>query len=161
MHKSTIVRISVALSILLLLSIRPAGAVPASPAEESISGRALRFELPTGYRALEALDGGVLIYHESTPGFLALYRVEDPPEETMGALLAGTANVRRSETPLQVDVGGRAFNGLFVGTAEGSRLFLAATEGWGLVVQGSIADWPALASGFNGVLRTLTFEEDR
>lgn len=162
-HKATLTQIVLALSILLLIVSRPAGAAPVR-LEERISGHALRFDLPTGYRALEAIDGGIVIYHESTPGFLVLYRVGEPPEETLSNLLARTANVRRNETPLQVDVGGLGgptFNGLFVETAGGSRLFLAAAEDWGLVAQGATADWPSLASGFNQVLRTLTFEEDR
>jgi hypothetical protein len=123
------------------------------------SGRSLRFDLPAGYRALEGLDGGSFVYPESLPGFLILYPEEGEPAETLAGLLDATPAVRRVEPPLQVELGGLPFVGLFVETEPGDRLFLAAADGWGLVVQGPASDWASLAAGLNRVLVSLAFQE--
>lgn len=124
------------------------------------SGRAIRFDLPAGYRALEGVDGGCFLYHESLPGFLVLYPASGEPAETLAGLLNATANTRRTEPPLVVDLGGLTFVGLFVETEADDRLFLAATEDWALVAQGPVSEWPTLASGLNRVLTSLSFEEE-
>jgi len=123
------------------------------------SGRTIRFDLPEGYRALEGADGGCFLYHESLPGFLVLYPAPGEPADTLAGLLNATANTRRSEPPLEVDLGRVTFVGLFVETRADDRLFLAATDGWALVAQGPVGDWPALAAGLNRVLVSLSFEE--
>ena len=124
------------------------------------SGRSLHFELPAGFHALEGLDGGCFLYHERLPGFLVLYPQEGDPAETLAGLLNATPGLRRTEPPLEVDLGGLTFVGLFVETESGSRLFLAAAEGWALVAQGPAEDWPGLAAGLNRVLTSLSVEED-
>ena len=129
------------------------------------SGRRLRFDLPAGYRVLEALDGGCFLYPaaggaaESMPGFLVLYPETDEPDEMLAELLNATTGLRRTEPPLEVDLGGLTFVGLFVETDAGSRLFLAAANGWALVVQGPAEGWPNLAAGLNQVLTSLSFQE--
>jgi hypothetical protein len=123
------------------------------------SGRSLRFNLPEGYRVLEGLNGGCFLYHESLPGFLVLYPDTGEPGDRLAELLNATAGIRRTEPPLEVDLGGLTFVGLFVETEPGSRLFLAATDGWVLVVQGPVEDWPNLAAGLNQVLTSLSFKE--
>lgn len=123
------------------------------------SGRSLRFNLPEGYRALEGVEGGCFLYHESLPGFLILYPASGEPAETLAALLNSTANTRHTESPLEVDLDGLTFVGLFVETDTGSRLFLAAADGWVLVAQGPAENWPNLAGGFNQVLTSLSFKE--
>lgn len=129
------------------------------------SGRRLRFDLPEGYRVLEALDGGCFLYPapanaaESLPGFLALYPEAGEPGEMLAELLNATAGLRRTEPPLEVDLGGLTFVGAFVETDPGSRLFLAAADGWALVVQGPVEDWPNLAADLNQVLMSLSFQE--
>jgi hypothetical protein len=124
------------------------------------SGRTVRFNLPEGYRVLEGLDGGCFLYHESLPGFLVFYPAAGEPGETLAGLLNATSGVRRTEPPLEVDLGGLTFVGLFVETETDSRLFLAAAEGWALVAQGPVAGWPTLAAGLNRVLISLSFEEE-
>lgn len=126
---------------------------------EPFSGRRLRFDLPEGYRVLEGVDGGCFLYHESLPGFLILYPQSDESGETLAEMLDTTAAVRRTELPLEVALGELAFIGLFAEVDVGNRLFLAATNGWVLVVQGPAEEWPALASGLNQVLSSLTFKE--
>lgn len=124
------------------------------------AGRTVRFDLPEGYRVLEGDDGGCFIYPGSRPGFLVLYPMEGEAGETVTHLLNGTADVRRTETPLEVELGGLTFTGIFVENGTGNRLFLAATEGWGLVVQGPVDGWPSLAGELNQVLVSLSFEEE-
>jgi len=123
------------------------------------SGRSLRFNLPEGYRVLEGLDGGCFLYHESLPGFLILYPQLGEPGEMLAELLNTTTGLRRTESPLEVDLDELTFVGLFVETDAGSRLFLAAADGWVLVVQGPAESWPTLADGFNQVLTSLSFKE--
>lgn len=123
-------------------------------------GRSLRFDLPTGYHALESTDGGCFLYHETIPGFLVLYPAASEPTETLAGLLNAMADARRAEPPLEVDVGGLTFTGLFVETGTGERLFLAAAGGWALVAEGPADRWPALVAGLNRVLVSLSFEED-
>jgi hypothetical protein len=123
-------------------------------------GRSLRFDLPEGFRVLEGTDGGCFLYHEAIPGFLVLYPAAGEPAEVLAALLNANADTRRVEPPLEVDVGGRTFTGLFVETGTGNRLFLAAAEGWTLVAEGPADRWPALAAGLNRVLVSLAFEEE-
>jgi hypothetical protein len=129
------------------------------------SGRRLRFDLPEGYRVLEALDGGCFLYPaphgaaESLPGFLALYPEAGEQGEVLAELLNATIGLHRTETPLEVDLGGLTFVGVFVETDPGSRLFLAAADGWALIVQGPVEDWPGLAAGLNQVLTSLSFQE--
>lgn len=129
------------------------------------SGRRLRFDLPEGYRVLEALDGGCFLYPaprgvtESLTGFLVLYPEAGEPGEILAGLLNATTALHRTETPLEVDLGGLTFVGLFVETDPGSRLFLAAADGWALVVQGPVEEWPGLAAGLNQVLTSLSFKE--
>jgi hypothetical protein len=123
------------------------------------SGRRLRFDLPEGYHTLEGLDGGCFLYHESLPGFLVLYPEAGEPGEMLAELLNATTSLRHTELPLEVDIGERTFMGLFVETDADSRLFLAAADGWALVAQGPVEDWPALAAGLNQVLTSLSFEE--
>jgi hypothetical protein len=123
------------------------------------SGQSLEFGLPPGYQVLEGVEGGCFLYHEALPGFMILYRAAGEPVETLASLVEATANNRRSEPPLEVDLGGLTFVGLFVETEAGARLFLAAADGWGLVVQGPVGHWPLLAGGWNRVLRSLTFKE--
>jgi hypothetical protein len=123
------------------------------------SGRSLRFDLPEGYRVLEGLDGGCFLYHESLPGFLILYPQLGEPRAMLAELLNATTGLRRTESPLEVDISGLTFVGLFVETDAGSRLFLAAADGWVLVAQGPAEDWPTLAGGFNQVLTSLSFKE--
>ena len=127
--------------------------------DEPFSGRKLRFDLPEGYRALEGVDGGCFLYHESLPSFLILYPQSGAAEEMLAEMLNATAAVRRTELPLEVDLGERTFIGLFVEVDAGNRLFLGAADGWGLVVQGPADEWPALASGLNQVLSSLAFKE--
>ena len=127
--------------------------------DEPFSGRSLRFNLPEGYRVLEGVDGGCFLYHESLPGFLILYPQPGEPGEMLAEMLNATAAVHRTELPLEVDLGELAFIGLFVEVDAGNRLFLAAADGWVLVVQEPADEWPALASGLNQVLSSLTFEE--
>lgn len=163
MPKRTIIRL---LILLLLLATAQATsrsrAAPRLPTEDTqaFTGRALRFDLPAGYRVLEATDGGCFIYHESTPGFLVLYRTTASPEEALAGLLGATSGLHRTESPLQVEIGGMTFAGLFVETEADERIFLAAAEGWSLVSQGSAGDWLLLATGLNQVLHSLSFEED-
>lgn len=128
--------------------------------EGLFSGRSLRFDLPEGYQVLEGLDGGCFLYHESLPGFLVLYPQAGEAGEMLVELLNATTGLRRTEPPMEVDLGGLTFVGLFVETDPGSRLFLAATDGWVLVAQGMVEDWPSLAAGLNQVLTSLSFEED-
>jgi hypothetical protein len=123
------------------------------------SGQTLRFDLPAGYQVLEGIDGGCFLYHESLPGFLVLYPKEGEASDTLAGLLNATPGVYRTGLPLEVDLGGLAFTGLFVDTDAGSRLFLAAAGGWALVAQAPAGDWPALASGLNQMLRSLSMEE--
>lgn len=131
----------------------------------TFSGRSLRFDLPDGYRVLEGLDGGCFLYPapggsaESLPGFLVLYPQADEASEILAELLNASADLSRTEPPLEVDVGGRTFVGLFVETNAGSRLFLAAADGWALVAQGPVEEWSGLAGGLNQVLVSLSFEE--
>lgn len=163
MPKRTILRLLVL--ILLLATVQAASRSQAAPrltAEDTqaFTGRALRFELPAGYRVLEATDGGCFIYHESTPGFLVLYRTTASPEEALVEMLDATSGIRRTESPLQVEIGGMTFAGLFVETEADERIFLAAAEGWSLVSQGSAEDWLPLATGLNQVLHSLSFEEE-
>jgi hypothetical protein len=138
----------------------------ASPTPPTLQeGGPLSLTLPDGYYALQSDDGGVFVYHETPPGFLILYRTAGDPAGTLTRLLNDTRDVSRTEPPLEVEIGGRTFAGLFVETRTGDRLFLAAaedtpTEVWTLVVQGPAEQWPALAAGFNQVLLSLTFEED-
>jgi hypothetical protein len=127
--------------------------------EGLFSGRRLGFDLPEGYHTLEGLDGGCFLYHESLPGFLVLYPEAGESSEMLAELLNATAGLRRTESPLEVDLGRLTFVGLFVETNAGSRLFLAAADGWVLVAQGPVEDWPALASGLNQVLTSLSFKE--
>ncbi|MBN1660436.1 MAG: hypothetical protein JXA93_18700 [Anaerolineae bacterium] len=127
--------------------------------DEPFGGRRLRFDLPEGYRALEGVDGGCFLYHESLPGFLIFYPQSGEAGEMLAGMLNATAAVRRTELPLEVDLGERTFIGLFVEVDAGNRLFFAAADGWGLVVQGPAEEWPALASGLNQVLSSLTFTE--
>jgi hypothetical protein len=139
-------------------------APPPTPAtvvghEGLFSGRRLGFDLPEGYHTLEGLDGGCFLYHESLPGFLVLYPEAGESSEMLAELLNATAGLRRTESPLEVDLGRLTFVGLFVETNAGSRLFLAAADGWVLVAQGPVEDWPALASGLNQVLTSLSFKE--
>jgi len=124
------------------------------------SGRTIRFDLPEGYRVLEGVEGGCFLYHESLPGFLVLYPALGEPAETLAALLNATVDTRRSEPPLEVDLGGLTFVGLFVETEAGDRLFLAAADEWALVAQGPVREWPTLASGLNRVLTTLSFQKE-
>ena len=77
----------------------------------------------------------------------------------LAELLNATTSLRHTELPLEVDIGERTFMGLFVETDADSRLFLAAADGWALVAQGPVEDWPALAAGLNQVLTSLSFEE--
>lgn len=123
------------------------------------SGRTIRFDLPEGYRVLEGVEGGCFLYHESLPGFLVLYPASGEPAETLAALLNATVDTLRSEPPLEVDLGGLTFVGLFVETETGDRLFLAAADEWALVAQGPVGEWPSLAAGLNRVLVSLSFEE--
>lgn len=124
------------------------------------SGQSVRFTLPEGYQVLEGLDGGCFLYHESLPGFLVLYPEAGEPDEIVTRLLNATADLRHIEPPLEVDLGRLTFVGLFVETDLDRRLFLAAANGWALVVQGPIDDWPILATGFNRVLMSISFKED-
>ena len=124
------------------------------------SGRSLRFDLPEGYRVLEGLDGGCFLYHESLPGFLLLYPEAGETGEMLAEMLNATAGLHRTEPPLEVDLGGLTFVGLFAETGSGNRLFLASADGWVLVAQGPVEDWSALATGLNQVLTSLSFEED-
>jgi hypothetical protein len=124
------------------------------------SGQSVRFDLPAGYRVLEGIDGGCFLYREALPGFLVLYPASGEPAATLTGLLNATGGSRRTEPPLEVDLGGLPFVGLFVETDSGSRLFLAAAEGWALVAEAPLADWPVVAAGLNEVLTTLSFEED-
>ena len=124
------------------------------------SGRSVRFDLPEGYRVLEGLDGGCFLYHESLPGFLVLYPEVGEPANTLASLLNATPHLHRTESPLEVEIGGLTFLGLFVETDTDDRLFLGAAEGWALVAQGPIDEWPTLAAGLNQVLVSLSFEED-
>lgn len=129
------------------------------------SGRSLRFNLPEGYRVLEGLDGGCFLYPapgsaaESMPGFLVLYPQLGEPGEMLAELLNATNGLRRTESPLEVDLDELTFVGLFVETDAGSRLFLAAADGWVLVAQGPAENWPNVAGGFNQVLTSLSFKE--
>ena len=123
------------------------------------SGRSLRFNLPEGYRVLEGLYGGCFLYHESSPGFLVLYPQAGDASEMLAELLNATPNTRHTELPLEVDLGGLTFVGLFVETDPGSRLFLAVADSWVLVAQGPAENWPNLAGGFNQVLTSLSFKE--
>jgi hypothetical protein len=133
--------------------------------EGLFSGRRLRFDLPEGYHTLEGLDGGCFLYPapggaaESLPGFLVLYPEAGESGEMLAELLNATTGLRRTESPLEVDIGGLTFVGLFVETNDVSRLFLAAADGWILVAQGLVEDWPALASELNQVLMSLSFKE--
>lgn len=127
--------------------------------EGLFSGRRLGFDLPEGYHTLEGLDGGCFLYHESLPGFLVLYPEAGESGQMLAELLNATAGLRRTESPLEVDLGGLTFVGLFVETNADSRLFLAAADGWVLVAQGPMEDWPALASRLNQVLTSLSFKE--
>lgn len=126
---------------------------------ESFSGRSIGFDLPEGYRVLEGLDGGCFLYHESLPGFLVLYPDVGKPGEVLTQLLHATTGIQYTEPPLEVDLGGLTFAGLFVETGAGSRLFLAAADGWVLVAQGPVEGWSTLAAGLNRVLTSLSFEE--
>lgn len=130
------------------------------PADGLFVGRSVRFDLPDGYRVLEGDDGGCFIYAESTPGFLILYPTEDDELAHVTQLLSSTSRLSRTETPLEADVGGLTFTGVFGETGSGSRLFLAAAEGWGLVVQAPADGWHALASDLNQVLLSTSFEEE-
>lgn len=123
-------------------------------------GRSLRFDLPEGYRVLEGTDGGCFLYHETMPGFLVLYPVAGEPAETLAGLLNATVDIHRAGPPLEVDIGGLTFTGLFVETGTGERLFLAAADGWALVAEGPTDRWSALVTGLNRVLVSLSFEED-
>lgn len=127
--------------------------------EGLFSGRRLRFDLPEGYHTLEGLDGGCFLYHESLPGFLILYPQLGEPGEMLAELLNATTGLRRTESPLEVDLDELTFVGLFVETDAGSRLFLAAADGWVLVAQGPAENWPNLADGFNQMLTSLSFKE--
>jgi hypothetical protein len=127
--------------------------------EGLFSGRRLGFDLPEGYHTLEGLDGGCFLYHESLSGFLVLYPEASESSQVLAELLNATTGLRRTESPLEVDIGVRAFMGLFVETDAHSRLFLAAADGWVLVAQGPVEDWPALAAGLNQVLTSLSFKE--
>ena len=84
---------------------------------------------------------------------------ERHPAEVLAELLNATIGLHRTETPLEVDLGGLTFVGVFVETDPGSRLFLAAADGWALIVQGPVEDWPGLAAGLNQVLTSLSFQE--
>ncbi len=123
------------------------------------SGRTIRFDLPEGYHVLEGVDGGCFVYHETLPGFLVLYPTAGGASKTLTDLLNATTNTQRTESPLEVDIGGLTFVGLFVETDTDDRIFLAAAEGWALVAQGPVDGWPTLAAGLNQVLVSLTFEE--
>jgi hypothetical protein len=123
------------------------------------SGRRLRFDLPEGYHTLEGLDGGCFLYHESLPGFLVLYPKAGESGQMLAELLNTTTGLRRTESPLEADIGEQTFMGLFVETDADSRLFLAAADGWVLIAQGPVEDWPALAAGLNQVLTSLSFKE--
>jgi len=131
----------------------------------TFSGRSLRFDLPDAYRVLEGLDGGCFLYPapdgsaESLPGFLVLYPQAGDASEILAELLNATTGLQRTEPPLEVDVGGRTFVGLFVETNARGRLFLAAADGWALVAQGPVEEWSSLAGGLNQVLVSLSFEE--
>lgn len=122
-------------------------------------GRSLRFDLPAGYRVLEGTDGGCFLYHATIPGFLVLYPVAGEPTEVLAGLLSATADTRRAEPPLEVDIGGLTFTGLFVEVGVGERFFLAAADGWALVAEGPGDRWSALVAGLNRVLVSLAFEE--
>ena len=123
-------------------------------------GRSLRFDLPAGYRVLEGTDGGCFLYHATIPGFLVLYPVAGEPTEVLAGLLNAAADTRRAEPPLEVDIGGLTFTGLFVEVGAGERLFLAAAGGWALVAEAPGDRWSALVTGLNRVLVSLSFEED-
>jgi len=129
------------------------------------SGRVLRFNLPEGYRVLEGLDGGCFLYPapggatEPLSGSLILYPQKGDASEMLAELLNATTGLRRTELPLEVDLGELTFVGLFVETDANSRLFLAAADGWVMVAQGPVEDWPALAAGLNHVLTSLSFKE--
>ena len=127
--------------------------------DEPFSGRSLRFNLPEGYRVLEGVDGGCFLYHELLPGFLILYPQLGEPGEMLAELLNATTGLRRTESPLEVDLDGLTFVGLFVETDPGSRIFLAVADSWVLVAQGPAENWPNLAGGFNQVLTSLSFKE--
>ena len=143
----------------------PGQATPPSTPEAMLghegyfSGRSLRFDLPEGYRVLEGLDGGCFLYHELLPGFLILYPQLGEPGEMLAELLNATTGLRRTESPLEVDLDGLTFVGLFVETDPGSRIFLAVADSWVLVAQGPAENWPNLAGGFNQVLTSLSFKE--
>jgi hypothetical protein len=134
--------------------------LPTNAGPESVEqhGR-FSLRLPAGYHALEGIDGGVFVYHDTLPGFLVLYPAPGDPAATLTGLLNATAHTRRVETPLETEIGGLAFAGLFLETSGGDRLFLSAAEGWALVVQGPAEHWPSLAAGLNQALTSLTFEE--
>jgi hypothetical protein len=146
----------------------PSLPLPTSPSPEGLDAphglflrQWIRFALPQGYQAIEGVDSGCLFYHESLPGFLVLYPSAGEPLEILSNLQEATTSIRRTESPLVVEIGGRSFRGLFVETQSGGRLFLAATEGWGLVTQGPVSTWSALAAGLNQVLLSISFEEER
>jgi hypothetical protein len=148
------------------LTPAPAATDPATgPATIEQRGR-FSLTVPAGYHALEGIDGGCFLYPtpastaDAWPGFLVLYPAPGSAAEILTSLLNATADARRLETPLEVDVGGLTFAGLFLETSAGDRLFLAAADGWALVAQGPADRWATLAVGLNQALTSLSFEEE-